>query len=53
MDLAQLENAILNLAINARDAMKGYGKLTIEAGNASLDDQYAHVTRTSRRGNMS
>ncbi len=41
VDLAQLENAILNLAINARDAMKGYGKLTIEAGNASLDDQYA------------
>ena len=41
VDLAQLENAILNLAINARDAMKGYGKLTIEAGNAWLDDQYA------------
>ena len=41
VDVAQLENAILNLAINARDAMKGYGKLTIEAGNASLDDQYA------------
>ncbi len=42
VDLAQLENAILNLAINARDAMKGYGKLTIEAGNAWLDDQYAN-----------
>ena len=41
VDMAQLENAILNLAINARDAMKGYGRLTIEAGNASLDDQYA------------
>ena len=41
VDVAQLENAILNLAINARDAMKGYGKLTIEAGNASLDDHYA------------
>ena len=41
VDMAQLENAILNLAINARDAMKGYGKLTIEAGNAWLDDQYA------------
>jgi signal transduction histidine kinase/CheY-like chemotaxis protein len=41
VDVAQLENAILNLAINARDAMKGYGKLTIEAGNAWLDDQYA------------
>ncbi len=41
VDVAQLENAILNLAINARDAMKGFGKLTIEAGNASLDDHYA------------
>ena len=41
VDPAQVENAILNLAINARDAMDGEGKLTIEAGNASLDDHYA------------
>ncbi len=39
-DPTQLENAILNLAINARDAMQGTGKLTIEAANASLDDDY-------------
>lgn len=39
-DPTQVENAILNLAINARDAMNGSGKLTIEAGNASLDDDY-------------
>ena len=39
-DPTQLENAILNLAINARDAMAGTGKLTIEAANASLDDAY-------------
>jgi len=41
-DPTQLENAILNLAINARDAMEGNGKLTIEAANASLDDDYTH-----------
>ncbi|MHA7633549.1 response regulator [Corallococcus sp. M7] len=41
VDRNQLENVILNLAINARDAMEGRGKLTIEAGNAMLDDHYA------------
>ncbi|OJT21622.1 hybrid sensor histidine kinase/response regulator [Archangium sp. Cb G35] len=40
-DPNQLENVILNLAINARDAMDGEGRLTIEAGNAMLDDHYA------------
>ena len=40
IDEAQVENAILNLAINARDAMDGHGKLTIEAGNALLDHRY-------------
>jgi PAS domain S-box-containing protein len=40
IDPDQLENAILNLAINARDAMNGEGRLTIEASNAFLDDEY-------------
>jgi CheY-like chemotaxis protein len=40
VDPDQLENAILNLAINARDAMNGEGRLTIEASNAFLDDEY-------------
>ena len=42
-DPAQVENALLNLAINARDAMAGSGKLTIEVGNASLDQDYART----------
>jgi len=41
IDTAQVENAVLNLCINARDAMDGAGKLTIEVGNAYLDDNYA------------
>ena len=41
VDPAQVENALLNLAINARDAMDGRGKLTIEAANATLGDAYA------------
>jgi signal transduction histidine kinase/DNA-binding response OmpR family regulator len=40
VDPHQLENVVLNLAINARDAMKGHGRLTLELGNAMLDDQY-------------
>jgi signal transduction histidine kinase/DNA-binding response OmpR family regulator len=40
VDPNQLENVILNLAINARDAMKQGGKLTLELGNATLDDHY-------------
>jgi PAS domain S-box-containing protein len=41
VDVAQLENAVLNLSINARDAMNESGKLTLEVGNAFLDDAYA------------
>ncbi len=40
IDVAQVENAILNLAINARDAMNGHGRLTIEVNNALLDSTY-------------
>ena len=49
-DPNQLENAVLNLAVNARDAIRGPGKLTLEAANTYLDEDYAAAHQEVRAG---
>ncbi len=50
VDPAQLEHALLNLAINARDAMPRGGRLTIETANIRLDEEYRQLNRFAEPG---
>jgi CheY-like chemotaxis protein len=43
VDPSQLTAALINLAVNARDAMPNGGKLVLETGNVQLDDSYARM----------
>jgi CheY-like chemotaxis protein len=50
VDAAELESSVINLAINARDAMPDGGKLTIETGNAFLDENYCEAFQDLKPG---
>jgi CheY-like chemotaxis protein len=50
VDAPQLNNAILNLVINARDAMQRGGRLTIEVSHTRLDADYAQTYPDARAG---
>jgi len=51
-DPGQVEQVIMNLAVNARDAMPSGGTLTISTGSAALDGSFRNVSPEARPGNF-
>jgi two-component system cell cycle sensor histidine kinase/response regulator CckA len=43
VDPSQIDQVLANLCVNARDAIAGVGKITVETGNCSLDEEYCSV----------
>lgn len=49
-DPSQIEQVVMNLAVNARDAMPNGGKLMIETANAELDESYVRAHMGAKPG---